>query len=364
MTKQIPVPATEEERAKKRRALARRGKTVNAFTLVFAALAVLTLIGAAIVLVVTEFQSGAARLCEILAGSFAGGAILFAGVAVFCGSFGKRYLAEELDFRERCDGEESFFVGEGTLATFCEKGLLIHSEDGKGEEITVPYADIRFFSVCTRRAPKEKGTWDVVFEIPAKYLVKKGKFQPNDPPALVQAEAKARLYETIRAHGLELTGSLPPEKAEKKGTEKKKFALLRKFIFPKKKARNAAAIMMVVGGLLAAGGIPVAIWLNASIGSVISVLGAVSLGRAILSYRAAKSVLAFYREGVFWGESNREESMFIKWEDVERVETSEQNGFPLLDFVCFYGPYHFPNPDGAYEFLRENFPEKCGGEGK
>ncbi|MDE5897572.1 MAG: hypothetical protein K2H43_07145, partial [Clostridia bacterium] len=227
------------------------------------------------------------------------------------------------------------------------------AEHGGREDILVHYGEIRFFSVCTRRAPRENGEWSVVFEIPVKYLAKKGKAKPNDPPALVQTDGKSRLYACLDRRGFELIGTLPPDKPENR-----KFVRLRKFVFPDRAARKRALALIVLGGVLIAAAVPAGIFLNVTAGALFGVIGAFLLGRSCASYAGAKSELAFYREGVFWREKNRADSVFLKWEDIVRVSPSEKDGYALLDVTCPYGVYHYPDPVGAEEFLKENFPDK------
>lgn len=354
--KKIDVPASQEERAKTGAALARKRKAAAILTFVGGAVAALLLIGVLVVLLVLEFRGNSPAeqpLLYALAGGFAGGSVAFALGALALGKAAKGADRAERDFRERCDGEESFFVGEGTLAAFEKESLRIHAEDGKGETIRVPFSEMRFFSVCTRRAPKEKGEWSVVFEIPIKYLAKKGKYKAGDPPALVQTDGKRRLYDCIANHALTLVGELPQE-----NPPRGKFERLKKYDFPDKRARNRALLLGGLGVVFIAAAVPVGIFMNVTAGSLFGVFGAFLLGRAGFAFAAAKSVLAFYREGLFWKEKNRAESMFLKWEEIVKISASEENGFSALDAECAYGAYHYPNPKGAMEFLKENFPDK------
>ncbi|MDE6677288.1 MAG: hypothetical protein K2K12_06235, partial [Clostridia bacterium] len=203
---------------------ARRRKAGSISSLAFGVLAVLCLLGAIVCIVLTEIGERSKEtetLLYILSGSFAGGAALFAAATVLISKIAHSVYQTELDFRERCDSENSFFVGEGTLATFEKDGLRIHAESGKGEAIKVPYSEIRFFSVCTRHLPREKGEWSVVIEVPAKYLAKAGE-SVEDGPALIQADAKERLYRCIENFGLTMIGG-------RENTEKRKRA--RSFLF-------------------------------------------------------------------------------------------------------------------------------------
>ena len=352
-----PVPETEEERFRRGRRYALKRKFAGVCTLVFGIVAVLAFLACLILLIVYEFRGDGEHALKIVLLSVSlgcgGGAVVCAVIAFLFGKLAQRADRLDLDFRERCDGEESFFVGEGTLATFEEDVLRIHAETGKETPVLVPYREMRMFSVCTRRAPKEKGEWSVVFEIPVKKKEKKGKYSAGDPPALVQTDGKARLYECIRRHNLELIGALPEQ-----NPPKEKYLRLARYSFPDRAARKRAAMLMILGGVLLAASVPVGIFLNVTQGSLLGVFGMFILGRAGFSFVDAKSTLAFYREGVFWREAKRAERMFLKWEDVIKITFPQEKELPQLAVHCPYGVYRFPDPDGARDFLERNFPDK------
>ena len=354
--KEMSIPQDGAIQNKKKASYARKRKAgwVSAFA--FGILAVLCLIGAIVCLILTEVgerSKATLTLLYILSGSFAGGAALFAAAAVLLSKLTQSVYKAELDYRERCDSENSFFVGDGTLATFEKDTLKIHAENGKGEEIKVPYAEIRFFSVCTRHLPREKGEWSVVFEVPAKYLAKAG--EPVERPALIQADAKERLYRCIEDLGLTILGEREnTEKAEKA----KKFVPLKSFVFPDREGKKRALMQILIGVVAFGVGIGLAFW-QLTIGCMLGVFGAFIGGRGVSSYIQKKSVLSFYEEGLYWKEEKRGDCVFLKWEEIESVSEEEKNGFQLLKVTCVYGSFYFLNREGVFEFLGQNHPEKC-----
>ena len=170
----------QAERAAKRR------KALTALAWTAAILALLLVIGAIVCLVMLGLGNQNFYLLGFLAlGGMLGAAALGGvGFALFRASV--KAEETERDFLERADSEESFTVGEGTLATFSEDALVLHGQDREKKErrIRVPYKEMRFFSVLVRHAPKEKGEWRILFEIPAHYLSKKP--QKGEPPALIE----------------------------------------------------------------------------------------------------------------------------------------------------------------------------------
>lgn len=353
--KEYPVPEGDEQRQKALVRLQNRTKFSGIFTVVFGVVAMLCFLAALVVLIVFEmgdFNDKTKTLLYILAGSFAGGAVVFALLAFLFSKFMKSARDTELDFRERLHGQNCFFVGEGTLAEMAEDSMRVFAEDGSGEILTVPFSEMRFFSVCTRNAPKEKGEWSVVFEIPVKYLAKQGMAKAGDPPALVETEAKERLYECLNARGLELLG----EKREEK-PQTAPFTRVKKFDFPDKKSRQRALILLVIGAILAAAGVPSALFWNPTAGALFCFVGLFLLIRSAYNYATAKSVLSLYEEGIMWREKGKG-GIFLKWDEIITVGESEREGFRILDVTCLYGIYHFPNPEGVAKFVSERFPEK------
>ena len=360
--KEIPVPADAQARARKKNALVRARKAYNALTFVLALVAILCLIGLLVVVIVLEMRDNSEateQLLYILTGSFAAGATVLAFAAFFFGKLAQQANLTELDYRERCDGEESFFVGEGTLASFEKDGLRLHAEEGGKKPIFVPYRDMKFYSVCTRRKPRERGDWSVVLEMPSRYVVKEGRGKDAPPRALIQTDGKERLYRTLEARALVLSGEQPP-RGEKR--ENKKFTPRAKFLLPDRARRKKSVVWMVVAGAVAIAGVPIAIiWQDMiTIGAILSVFGLFFLGKSIASFVQAKGMIGIYEEGIYWKEGGRatDERIFLKWEEIERVSFEHAQGRRYLKIACAYGNYHLPDVAGAYEYIGEYKPEK------
>ena len=322
-----------------------------------AILALVCLIGIIVGVLMLNFGTRSAHkdlILYILSGACAGGAALFALCTYLFSRLMSAAAQQELDFRERLDGEESFFVGEGTLLTFGEKGVTLHGETGgRSEPVFVPYEETRYISICTRRRAREKGAWCVAVEMPVKYLVKKGE-KAEGEKILVQADAKDRLYKALEKHNLSLLGE-----ERKEGKQDKKFLSLKKFSLPNRKKRRSAIIAIAVGILLAGGSVPIGIFFSASVGALAGAAGLVFLFRGVWGYIRAKAVFGVYEEGIYWRESNGRESLFLKWEDIENVAFEEKSGFPVITFKCSYGRYAIPAVKGAYECIKELKEEKC-----
>lgn len=336
---------------------ARKKKAAVVFGWIFVALAAAGLIGLIVALILLGTGKGNATLYECLCGGALGVFVLFGLLAIGSISLSSKFSGKEIDYTERADGENSFFVGEGTLAVFCDKNLRIHgkTDGGKREKtVSVPYSEMRFFSVCTRRAPKEKGTWSVVFEIPVKYLAKDGKANGGEPFALVQTDGKPRLYECLKQHGLTLLGEAP------EGTcAVKKFQRLQKFVLPDREKRQKALLFLGTGVLLAVGGLVAAFLWDATVGALIAVVGLYLTIHGGSGYVRAKSYLAVYREGIYWKDASQIENVFLKWEEIESFGSAEKDGIPLLRATCLYGAYEFPGISDAYDFMKELHPEKA-----
>lgn len=338
------IPSSAESKQKIKKSLARKRAALTTATFACAILSIVLLFGTLGVLLAAEFGkfgSDVKTLLYILTGVFLGGALAFAFIAILFSRVGQNAVERELDFTERCDGENSFFVGEGTLATFGDGKVTLHGGE-EGHVVYVPYQEMRFFSVCTRHVPKEKGEWSVVLEIPAHYI-SKNKAEKNAPPALVQTDAKQRLYDCLAREGLELIGELPAP------AQAKKFGFVKKYDRPDRQKRRRAAVLIAAGAVLIAASFPVAFLWEATIGAIMGVLGAFLLGRAVVSYQKAQSTLALYREGMWWKEPSRQDSVFLKWSEIKSCEREERANTPLLKVNCAYGAYHFPSFDGAYE---------------
>lgn len=312
--------------------------------------AVLCTLGLIISIILLGFFGDKLVLLGSLCGGFTGGAALFGAAAFFALKRNTYYEKQELDALERADSEDSFFVGEDTLATFGKEGLCIHKAQGR--RVNVPYSDLCCISLCSRRAPKEEGEWNVLLKIPAHYFSKDGKRDD----VLVMTEAKERLYRCLEKRGLKLLGELPQDRTAKK---EKPFERLQTFVLPVRRERRNALRFLLLGAVSAAAGGGL-IFLQAMWGALVGVMGVYVAGRALISYSKAKSSVAVYREGIYYSGSDGNGNVFLKWEEITGVSLKEGRG---LHVDCIYGAYEFPPIVGAYEYLARNFPGKCAGEG-
>lgn len=355
--REIPLPASAEERAKVLRKCEIKCNTCSVFFFIFLALAVAGFLGAVVSVLVLELNRDVSQtLCGILIGAFFGGSVVAGGLAAILSRVIARADLERLDFAERCASERSFYVGEGTLATFEGESLLLHNDRGNGKSVRVPYENVRLFSVCTRRAPKEKGEWSVVIELPARFLAKDGKAE-GDEKVLIQTDAKARLLRTIEERGLTLLGE---DQRAQESQKNQRYRLKTKFYVPDTDKRRRFMIMTVLGAVIAGAGIPVAVLWNITAGSFLSVIGCFFAIRFAAAFRSAKSLFSVYEEGVFWRDKNGADRMFLKWEEIESISRERAGDAPALKMQCIYGDYHLPDIAGAYEYLEQTHPEKCG----
>ncbi len=347
--KEIPVPADAAARERRSRSLKRVCTLCSVAFYILAALAAACLLALLITVLVFELGKGQsdALLYLALGVSFAGGAVLGVPAAFGFARLSELLLSRRTDYLERCDGEESFTVGEGTLATFGETALTLHGKK-EGRDVTVPYAHMRIFSVCTRRSPRERGKWSVLFGIPARYLAKNAE---KDTPLLVQADAKERLYRAISAHGLNMEGERPQEGSGKR------FKATEKFSLPDGGKRRKALILLGVGAVAAAGGIAT-LFFETMAGSMLVAVGLAVGLRAVLNFTRARRVLALYEEGIFFRVPEAAESEFLKWEQIWTIKKREG----ALRVECAYGAYEFPEFGELYEELSSRRPDKCGGE--
>ncbi len=346
---------------KEREKYCRRRRVCGIFGWIFGITAFCAMIASAVLLVIVGVSARNTGRDFIFASVAAGlivGAIVFGLFAYWLFQCASRAEKKEKDCAERIDSEDSFFVGDGTLATFTKEELRLHAAaPQKGSKtIRVPYAEIRLFSVCTRRAPKEKGEWSAVLEIPVKYLAKSGKAEKGEPPALIQTDGKERLYACLEKYGLTLVGERPPrgeaEKAEK-------FTLLKKFVIPDRKKRKTSAVIAAVGLAAVIAGGAIAFTLSSSVGSVLAVFGIFFAAKFTYNFFRAKSSLSVYREGLYWSEENRAERVFLKWEEIIKISAEEKDGLRFVRAECPYGAFRFPDAGGVYEEIERVFPEKC-----
>lgn len=329
-----------------------RAKINGGFGWAFIVTALVAMAGLVVSLIMLGLGNEHMFLLGILAGSFAGGALL-------CGLFGYLLVREgeiihrrELDALERADGEESFFIGEDTMVTFEEEGISIHNSE---RAISVPYKELRFISVCTRRKPQEKGEWSVLIETPASYVVKKAK--KGEPPVLIQAEGKERLYRALERHSIVLLGEKREAQNAQNGAQK--FTRMQKYDLPDRAKRKRALWFLLLGVLLTGGGVGLMFYMSA-IGAPVIVVGGYIVLRAIASYQRGKRVFAVYREGLYLAELSSRDSFFLKWGEIEKIVPAEAEKQEILRANCLYGAYDLPRPEGAYEYLKAHFPEKCG----
>lgn len=343
--KEIPLPADPSARERKAASLLRGYRAAYVLFYVLLALSILSLIGLVVVLLVFGLKQRESVLFYALLGSFSGALLISSPCAYLMTRALDALLKRKTDYLERCDGEESFFVGDETLATFEKDELVLHRGEGK---VKVPYADIRFFSVCTRRGPSEKGEWSVIFEIPARYLAKKP--EKNAPPALVQADAKERLYRTLQNHGLPLLGEQPP-KSKPSG---KKFKRRSVFAIPDPKGRKAGVFQLIGGFILTAGGVLVAVFWQPTVGSILAAVGVLLMLRGGGAFLRAKRMVALFDEGFYWKEESFADRVFLKWEEIVSIKKDGD----WIRVACPYGAYRFPEA-GSFEEIAKEHPDLC-----
>ncbi len=327
--------------------------TANAFSWVLIALAVLCVVGMLVCLVLLAVGRGSFALVGGLCAAAFAGIVLFGGGGFLLFRLGERFSRVGQDYTERAQGENCFLLGEGTFGYFEEKQLrIVGRAHDRVRTILVPYEKMRFFSVCSRRAPREKGTWMVVLEIPSHYLAKKGR-AVSDEPALIQADGKPRLYDCLQERGIVLLGELPGQE----GGDGKKFKRIRRFVLPDP-VRTRKAIGMIAGGvLLFAGGIVGAVLLRdvlswgTALGAVISVIGLWMAARGVSNLVQKRAQLIIYREGLFWLDRTLEDRNFLKWEEITQLSVSERDGKEYLRVQCIYGAYFFPLIREAFDYI-------------
>lgn len=358
--KQIALPQEESARKKRARSLRLKRKIANAAVLVFAIIAIACLIGVLICAVLLQTGDRTAErdfLFYLLTGIFAACAVVLAFAAFGVGVLGQHIQNAEMDYLERCCGEDCFYVGEGTVAQFGEKELFIRSESEKYKKtrIYVPYHDIVFHSVCTREKPREKGKWSVVLEIPSHYVMKRG----DSPKAFVETQGKERLYNTLAARGLQLKGESPLREGEKRPD--KRYKATTKLVLPDAKKRRHNLIMMGVSALMVVVGIVISVfWGDMTMpGALVSVLGIAMLARGTHGFVQAKGMLALGENGLYWKESGAAvgEKIFLKWEVIDKIKYETIADKRYLAVVCPYGTYHLPDIAGAYEWIEKIRPE-------
>lgn len=343
--KEIPIPELQSERLRGLFSLKRKYTALYVLFYVAIALAFACLVALLVTSLILELNGGDPVLFFSLIGAFAGGTVLFGGSCLLFARLSDRFADAFTDFSERCEGEECFTVGEGTLVNFGGEGLSFSNGD---THIDVPYAEVTFFSVCSRHAPRERGEWSVAIQVPARYFAKKP--EKDAPPLLIQADAKERMLRAIEAHGLRLFG----EKREE-GKGKGKFRKIKSFSLPNPKGRKEACIRMGLGAVLAAGGIPLAVFNNVTAGAFLSAVGVLILMSGIRKFVSAKRSVVLYEEGLHLREENIADRMFLKWEEIVSLSQEED----VLRVRTAYGACEYPAPAGAFDYLKEHFPGKC-----
>ena len=351
----------QAERAAKRR------KTLTALAWTAAILALLLVIGAIFCLVMLGLGNQNFYLLGFLALGGMSGAAALGGVGFALFRASVKAEETERDFLERADSEESFTVGEGTLATFSEDALVLHGQDRQKKErrIRVPYKEMRFFSVLVRHAPKEKGEWRILFEIPAHYLSKKP--QKGEPPALIETQGKERLKACIASHGLSLVGETPAPSAEGEGAKPQRAKKEQRFVLPDAEKRRRRFPFLLLGAGLIVGGVVVAMLANRTIGIVLSCIGVYLLIHGAVGYYRARTELLLLDTGIWDKKATRAESSYLTWEEIESVsffegregtdKTPEEK--PALILGCAYGDHGFTPVREAYDYLLAHHPEKC-----
>lgn len=331
------------------------GNFLNVSVWIFMILGVGCLIGAVVCVILIGLGKGDPTLVIILTGSFLGGLVLSAVAGFLFVKANNSFEKKAADAFERSDGENSFLVGEEMLLTLEEGRIRIH---GSKSSMTCPYSEIRVFSVCTRRAPKEKGEWSVLFEVPARYFARKEKGKKDDGrKVFVQTDGKERLYRALERFSLPLLGEQPP-RGEKQKAEK--FERTERFALPDPKRRKRAILTLIAGGILSAAGIAVSFW-NLTAGVAFLCFGLYALLHGFVAFRKAYFSLSLYREGLFYHDPSGAESTFLRWEETVRFGPQKEEGKICLRVETAYGAFDFPMIDGAYQSIKTQFPDKCGG---
>lgn len=307
-------------------------------------------------------------LLYILAGSFLAGAVVLGCLGYLCTRYTEKLEKRRLDAWEREDGENSFSVGEGTLATF-RGALVIHREKGEkgARSVRIPYAEIRAYSVCLRRRAEEKGEWCVVFEVPVKYLTKKGAKTDGREKACLVTDGKERLYRCLKAEGFSLEGETPPawltgeegdfaDKENSKGNKSFQKRLEAKLL--RRGGRRNTLLLLLGGGALAVAGILTAVLASVQVGAILITVGAYLLIQSAVFLVRRRTYLAVYDEGIYYRAETQFDSVFLKWEEIESIVSNEDG----LHITCPVTAYRFPPQAAIYACCAERHPEKCGGE--
>ena len=336
----------------------RKGKVVRILSWIFIGFFIVGLIGLVVSVVGAELSAEAdAAIWWICAGVSFLVILIFIALTLLCFRLGEKYRTAEADARELADSPESFFVGEKMLASFTQEGLHIHAEagaEGNLRDVTVPYCDVTFYSVRMRTSPRAAGQKTVLLEIPARYL--EADAPDKAQPSLISMDAKERLFRAIEAHGvplIETDSGKRPEKLEKVYAVKLR-----------QSGGKGKYISAVLAGAMILAGILLAVFGGAasSLGYLLAVFGACSAARSIYDFARGDGSLIVYRQGVYWKERNLYESVYLPWEEIGGVTRTEQEGHSFVRFACAYGAFYYPDIDGLYDAIAQEFPEKAGRE--
>lgn len=335
----------------------RRRKTAEALSWIFIILAILSLVAIIVCLVMIGFQSDGEKILNITSLSGLGGILLFGGLGYFLYNRTDLLLKRENDAVERADSPDSFLIGNGTLATFRNDVMTVHRVGApqKGDKlIHIPLGEVKAYSVCSRRRPREKGEWSVVFEVPAHFLARDEYKTEEGEKVFIQTDAKQRLYESLSAHGVPLLGEQQGDRAKNK-----KFTRVFRSVKPDVEKRRKALFMMLACLVALGGGVAIAFLLSSTVGTILAVFGVYFGTHAIFKFTKSKSRFSVYEEGIYWEEASSVNNIFLKWEEIERIELHEEN-IPVIQIKCVCGAYHLPALGGFYEELVRLHGEKCG----
>ncbi len=321
-------------------------------TWIFIALLLAGFLGLIVTVIIAETgKDEATRLiCYYVCFGCMGLVLLSIAGGVFAFKWGERARLFELDARERAVSDESFFIGEKTMLTFREKDVLLHADESvKMKDIVVPYSEISFYSIRMRRSPKRKGERSVLLELPAKYLNKKA--EKDAKPTLIAMEYKERLLGCIQKFSATLTEASDESELPK---PQRRFTIKIKQDNTKKYITLFVAIAFLVGGIL------LSIFLSelATVGYVLAAVGLFTLGRAVVQLVRGGTGFAVFTDGVLWMEQNRLDNLYLRWSEIKCYTRIEHQKQQFVRFDVEYGEYYFPDLNGLYRILSEQFPEK------
>lgn len=337
-----------------------KAKTAVVFSWIFIGLIIAGLVGLVASVIIAELNTAnqaLSRICWIVA--LASLALCFAaiGLTMLCFRLGQKYRGEEADLRELAHSAHSYFIGEHLLATFGEGAMTVHAEQGqevKYVRTKIPYSEIKVFSVTVRRSAKAKGERNILIEIPSRYL--KNATEPTSKTTLLTLVEKPRFYETAQAF------SLPVQETDDK-SPLRSLKKLYKVTLRDSADSKSKTVSLIVGIAMVIAGIAVAFFggSSAPLGVVLACFGVFIAVRAIIALARGNGSLVISEDGVLWQEKNVFENSYLRWTEIERIKRIKYEGQAFVSFVCAYGAYYYPDVDGLYDYLKENFAEKVGG---